>query len=562
MSKGLRSRLPCRLCSSSDAVTLYETEDGFQFEKCFSCGGVHPVRQGGKEITHVVTEELVVNTHRLATTPYDSALRKITKETLKLYGIEKDKDGCPVFTFKDYKGNDLAQKIKLPSGGYQVVHLETKGFQRSGLFGHHLFPGKGRFITVTEGELDAPSAYEMMGSKWPVVSLKNGVNSQLTDDDKKYLDGFDTIIACFDADEPGKKAAVKFSSLFGKNKVKIVSLTKAKDANDYLKDSLAEEFNSDWWKAKPYTPEGLVSGQDTWSLMEKEHLRNSIPYKWAGLQDKLHGIRTSELIVLTAGSGVGKSEVVKELALHIYETTKEKLGVLFLEENVSKTVQILTGMKMNVNLRIPENVVDKKEKHDAWASVFDNDRWIFWDHFGSNDIESVCNQVRFIANNFGARYIFLDHVSIVVSDQSSGDERKALDEIMTKLRKLVQELDICLFIVSHLKRPDGTPHEEGGVTSLAQLRGSAAIGQLADIVIGLERNGQADNEVERNITTLRLLKNRITGETGPCTYLAWKRENGRLEEIESLDLVKELISAKKGLNEEPIVAGAKTESSI
>lgn len=115
---------------------------------------------------------------------------------------------------------------------------------------------------------------------------------------------------------------------------------------------------------------------------------------------------------------------------------------MFLEESLKRSVKDFVGIELNTNLRLPENVVEPERKSDAWRSLFDNDRWIFWDHFGSNDIDTVCNQVRFIANNFGAKYIFLDHISIIVSDGSHGDERKALDEIMTKLRTLVQELDI------------------------------------------------------------------------------------------------------------------------
>jgi twinkle protein len=117
---------------------------------------------------------------------------------------------------------------------------------------------------------------------------------------------------------------------------------------------------------------------------------------------------------------------------------------------------------------------------------------------------------------------------------------------MTKLRTLAQELDVCLFLVSHLRRSnDSTPHEEGGVTSLSQLRGSAGIGQLADIVVGLERNGQADNTIERNLTTLRILKNRYTGETGPACYLLWEKERGRLKEIKTYKEVEALIQAEE-----------------
>ena len=61
-----------------------------------------------------------------------------------------------------------------------------------------------------------------------------------------------------------------------------------------------------------------------------------------------------------------------------------------------------------------------------------------------------------------------------------GDERKTIDRLMTKLRSLVQETNVGLLLVSHLKRPEGRGHEEGTATSLAHLRGSASIAQLSD----------------------------------------------------------------------------------
>jgi twinkle protein len=110
------------------------------------------------------------------------------------------------------------------------------------------------------------------------------------------------------------------------------------------------------------------------------------------------------------------------------------------------------------------------------------------------------------------------------------DERKALDEIMTKLRTLVQELDICMFVASHLKRVD-YGHEEGGRTKLHQLRGSGSIGQLSDIVLGLERDGQAADLRERHTTTVRVIKNRFSGLTGPANNLLYGLDTGRLTEI-------------------------------
>ena len=96
---------------------------------------------------------------------------------------------------------------------------------------------------------------------------------------------------------------------------------------------------------------------------------------------------------------------------------------------------------------------------------------------------------------------------------------------------LVQETNIALVIVSHLKRPSDKGHEEGASTSLAQLRGSASIAQLSDMVIGLERNGQHDDPVVRNTTRVRVLKNRFAGVTGPAGNLLYNHETGRMFEM-------------------------------
>jgi twinkle protein len=99
---------------------------------------------------------------------------------------------------------------------------------------------------------------------------------------------------------------------------------------------------------------------------------------------------------------------------------------------------------------------------------------------------------------------------------------------MTRLRSIVEELKIGLILVSHLKRPEGRGHEEGAATSLSQLRGSAGIAQLSDIVLGLERNQQ--DETQKNFTLVRVLKNRYTGETGLACRLEYNQQTGRLKD--------------------------------
>ena len=536
------SKEPCIFegCNSSDGLQPYvQTKAPYRrYFYCFVCKRttLNPSYKL-KDGLQMVTVSLEGN-GRISSGEYLS-IRGLSVETLEKFGVRTNPDTEEVFfDYYTYDTKELgAEKRRTKDKNFRFDYMNNKTFRDLSLFGANLFSG-GKYITVTEGEFDAMSAFEMNGSSFPVVSVKNGATSKFTQEDINYLEGFERVYVCFDADDPGKLGAEHLAQSLSKNKAYIVKLDPklGKDANDYLQKKLFKEFNSAWWAAKPYAPDDLVFGSDTFSLIQDTEEASSIPYPWEGLNDLLHGARKGELVVVTAGSGLGKTEIVRELALNVRKTTNEKIGLIFLEESLKRSVETLVGMELGKNLRLPENQKTSfEEKQKAWESLFkDNEeRIVFWKHFGSNTIEKVVSTIRYMAVNFGAKFIVLDHISIIVSGQqlTGGDERRTFDLIMTELRTLVQELDISLFLVSHLKRPDGTPHEEGAATSLAQLRGSGAIGHLADIVIGLERNGQELDPWVRNVTTIRVLKNRFTGETGPACKVVWHRDTGRLEEV-------------------------------
>ena len=52
-------------------------------------------------------------------------------------------------------------------------------------------------------------------------------------------------------------------------------------------------------------------------------------------------------------------------------------------------------------------------------------------------------------------------------------------------------------------------------------------------MIALERNQQAEDEVEANTTTVRILKNRYTGETGIACYLHYDSNTGRMTQVDN-----------------------------
>ena len=112
-----------------------------------------------------------------------------------------------------------------------------------------------------------------------------------------------------------------------------------------------------------------------------------------------------------------------------------------------------------------------------------------------------------------------------------GDERRMIDQTMTKLRSLVERTNIALFLVSHVRRTHSDQtHEEGARVNIGQLRGSHSIGQLSDGIIALERNQQADRG--KTDTTVRVLKNRYAGELGVACNLRYNLDTCKFYETE------------------------------
>ena len=520
----VKQHLPCRDCGSSDALTVYRKDENDDlFSICHKC-----------EAKRFKLEDVVLEAESVVV-PFVPAVgkvsaipkRDITQDPCRYYGVTRDGD-----TISFPYGEAGAKKRLLSEKKFWVEGKLTQ------LFGQDKFSQGGRFVTVCEGELDALSAFQMTGGRHPFVSVPNGATEAVRACQRhfEWLDSFECVVVCFDDDEPGRKAAQEVAELFS-HKAKVFKHKPGfKDANDYIMQGKTHDFVKAWWDAEDYAPDGIINGASLWDVVSKPLEQSLATYPFQQLNDYTYGIRKSELVMITAGTGLGKSQFMRELVHHVFKTTDENIGLLFLEEDTRRTGLGVMSVEANLPLHLPNNGATMEELKNAYDSTLGSGRFHLFAHFGSLGVDNIVARVRYMAKARSCGFVFLDHVSIVVSAGVVGDERKALDEIMTKLRMLVQETGIALVCVSHLKRPEGRGHEEGAATSLGQLRGSGGIGQLSDIVIGLERNGQAEDQEERHTTRLRVLKNRFSGLTGPAGEARYNLETGRMTEIKQEEL--------------------------
>ena len=534
----VQQHIHCPDCGSRDALCGYS--DGHTY--CFSCKKTRnpdgPSRRpggGGGNVKKGKDEPLI---------PLDSLLldslraRGITQETCSKYGYFKSTlNGQQVHVACYYSdsGEMVGQKIR-----WKNKDFRSRGAVSDAFFGQHLFPGGGKKLVITEGEIDCLTVSQVQGNKYPVVSVPCGAGSakKTFKAQMEWLESFDEVILMLDMDGPGREGVKAVEGVLSPGKLKVAVLP-LKDPNECLVNCKAEDIIRAVWNAKPYRPDGIINGADLWDRLNKKvEDDKSVPLPWnIALQKMTRGIRPGEIVLVTAGSGIGKTTVVRTIAHFLGVHENIKVGTLMLEESPERTAQGFMSLTLGVPVHLEWANVPKEELKRAFDETLGSGNFVIYDHFGSIEGDNLINQMRYMAKSEGCKFLVLDHVSIAISGLEGENERRIIDNLMTKLASLAQETGCGIIIISHLRKTDDKrkSHEEGGTVSLSDLRGSGALYQLSFTVVALERDQQEEDPRLKNVLRVRLLKCRFTGETGIAGHLYYNKETDRLEAVENLE---------------------------
>lgn len=449
-------------------------------------------------------------------------LRGLTAESLAKYSAK---------TKVDAEGKPIEIGFRYPNGAYKVRDLEKKEFRAvaspsgesissAGLFGSDVFSaGSHRYVTITEGEFDAIALHQVLGG--PVVSVQSATSAARdVTAARSWINSHEGIYLCFDADAAGRRAVADVARLFDYNKVFDVKLTRHKDANAYVEAGEGEELRKVWWNARKYQPDSIISTlSDFKTILESKPVSWGTPYPWPTLNAMTYGIRTGESVLITAQEGVGKTEIMHAIEHKILKETDHAVGAIFLEEPKHKHLQILAGIELGKPVHLPDQGGTTTEIYGAIQDLVRTDgRLNVYNHFGSDDPNSLLDAIRFLVSSMGCRYILLDHITMACSGLASEqDERRALDYIATRLEVMVVELDFALIVVSHI-------NDDG------KTRGSRMISKLANIRIDASRDTLAEDIVERHTIDLVMPKNRPAQKTGRAGRLIYYPEKCLLTE--------------------------------
>jgi len=190
----------------------------------------------------------------------DIAPRGINRDTCVKYGYQIGKlngKPCHVANYRNLDGTQVAQKYR----------FADKSFHCNGspnyLFGQNLWPNGGKKLVITEGEIDCITVSQLQNNKWPVVSLKNGASGAAKDiaASLEFVSGYEQVILMFDMDEAGRAAIEEAVRVLPFGTARVAQLP-FKDANECLLKGASGEVVDQVWKAKQWTPDGIVSVND------------------------------------------------------------------------------------------------------------------------------------------------------------------------------------------------------------------------------------------------------------------------------------------------------------
>ncbi|UIW10531.1 DnaB-like replicative helicase [Aeromonas phage BUCT695] len=515
-------------------------DSGEEWVYCSRCGhyekvtdanraDLESVRQVKRELSDEEREAILAEVSELPQMALTA--RGISEEVSRRYGVRVglspvNREPVSYFTPKDKDGFTVAYKVRI---------LEPKGFYAVGSGSGCDFFGEAQArlgdvhngkLFVFEDELSAMSGYQALisvsKSTWKpaCVALPDGAGSAASvfARRRKFVEGFQEIVVCMDNDAAGEEAVSNIRAMHPNIKVARIPKGKRKDgkdikdANDLLMDGRITELNNLLrFNAAKESP----AGSATVSECIEDAMRKpewGIPYPWEGLTKLTYGIRFGELISIGGGVSCGKTLIGHELASHLIMKHKQKCGMFMLEETVGNTIKNIAGKSAGITFHKPDADFDPELLRNE-ALKYDGSLFLY-KNFGQNDWEDIKRCIRFWVVEHGVKFIFLDNVTCLVSHLTSTEINSEIAKIGAELAAMCNELQFTCFVFSHLNPPKaGLPHEEGGAVQEAQFTGSRALMRFSQLMLGFERNKQADGDW-KNLSQIRLLKDRNFGQSG------------------------------------------------
>lgn len=562
----------CPSCGSSDGLAVYSDNSSH----CFVCQKTVPSEEFKEEHNtknkpkirkEVMQQETTGKPVKEKETISEEKAQQIKEETsTRCNGYRGLSDNITSYfgvrhSFSEEDGSVIEQYYPCTQNGkltgYKVreVPKDFKSIGRTGAttecFMQFRFPRGGKYIILTEGEVDALSAYQMLkeyndkrGSDYEVavVSATTGAQSaRQIANNYAFYDMFEQIIISYDMDEPGQKAIESIVKVLPKAKVKIMQM-KHKDANEYLTKGDQKSFISDFYNAKTYVPDGIVASNNLSDKMREELKIPKVPLPpfMHKLQKMMAGgIPLGRIVNMGSASGTGKSTIIDECVYYWIFNSPHMVGIVSLESDSGQYgIKILSRHISNkIELLESEDALELLEREDIKKKEYE----LFNTEEGSprfylveernGGVESLKAQIENMIIAIGCKVIILDPLQDVL-DSLPGEDQA---QFMSWQKGMVKSHKCSFVNVNHVRKSGQGQKANSAGADLHEedFHGNSAIFKSGACNLLFMRDKEAEDPIERNTTKMKASKIRWTGLTGLAgeyyydnpTHTMWDKED-------------------------------------
>lgn len=564
--------IACDECGSSDGNAVYD--DGSTY--CWVCehtvpseeykklNGDKPFKPDARTIRTTPRKDTMPS---VDTTPTNSkpvideaTALEITKLPHEGYGFRGIRDETYEkfrVRHKIHNGDVVEQYYPVTQDGSLVgykIRSVPKDFYSKGrtgadceLFMQFKFSRGGKYVVITEGEVDALSAYQMLNDynrsrnsefETAVVSPTVGKNAaKQIAAQYRFFDSFENIVISYDADAAGKEAVEEIVKVLPKGKVKIMNM-RLKDANEYIKQNAARHFVTDFYDAKAYTPVGVLGSGELYGKILEQAAIPKIPFP--PFMNKLNemlvgGLPLGHIINIAAGTGLGKTSYINEIVYYWAYHSPHKIGIVSMELDAGQYGETILSRHLSRKLSLIRDE-DAKRRYLESDEVKEKAQQFFFNENGEHrfylldnrdgTIEEIQDTIEELVISCGCKVIILDPLQDIIDGLSV--EEQAM--FMKWCKGIIKSHKVTLVLINHIRKAaSGSANSSKGDSyTEEEIQGSSTIIKSASANILLSRNKYAEDPVERNTTRVMLSKNRICGITGPAGEVFYENETHTL----------------------------------
>lgn len=251
----------------------------------------------------------------------------------------------------------------------------------------------------------------------------------------------------------------------------------------------------------------LVESFERLDMLQKhgDELRG-VPSGFADLDNMLAGFQNSNLIILAARPGTGKTAFSLNIAQHVAVKTKKKVGIFSLEMSKEELVdRLLVGQADIDAWRLKSGRLDQQDflkLSDAMGVLADAN--IYIDDSPGLSIFEMRTRARRLMTEYNFDLMIVDYLQLA-HGRTRDNRVQEVAEISQGLKNIARELKIPVIALSQLSRAIESRGEK--VPQLSDLRESGSIEQDADVVMFLYRR---DDDIRESVT-LKIAKHRNGG---------------------------------------------------